>query len=181
MRETLSQIFSIIVTVQFLLVFSYMRQIAEKVPFLNNNAGILSSNLPDLWFGYTNQELNDLYEFWGPKGRKRYTSVASFDMMAFIPSYALTLGYICYQLISKELSLALWWIALIAWCDYVETFILMISCSAYPHGDVQHMDLLIQISSYANMAKWVLVVGLVAYLLHSVMQKKGPVEKDKKE
>ena len=171
MNEILSQIMSAIIAAQFLFVYSKMRFLIQKLP---------SSNIPDLWFGYSPQDLDNIYELWGPTGRQRYTSVAHFDMMAFIPSYASLLGYMCYYVI-EDWSLILWWIALIAWCDYVETFILMITCSAYPHGDVQHMELLIQISSYANMAKWILVAAIIGFSIYSTMQKKNTVEKDKKE
>lgn len=171
MNETLSQIFSVLVAGQFLYIFTWLQHLVQKLP---------SSNIPDLWFGYSIQDLDSIYELWGAKGRQRYVSVATFDMMAFIPSYALALSCTCQYAI-KDWSLTLWWVALIAWCDYIETFILMITCSAYPHGDVEHMDTLIKISSYSNMAKWILAAGIIAFSIYNLAMGKKTTEKDKQD
>jgi hypothetical protein len=162
MNETLSQLVSIVIAAQFIISFSYIRHLTQRLP---------GSNIPDFWFGYSTHDLNDIFELWGTKGRKYYVQVAKFDMMAFIPSYALMLGYIFYNF-GLDVSTTIWWISIIAWCDYVETFVLMIQCAAYPHGDVMHMDTLVKISSYSNMAKWLLIVGLVIHGIDRGVEKR---------
>jgi hypothetical protein len=43
------------------------------------------------------------------------------------------------------------------------------------------MEILIPISSYANMGKWILAVGLFAYTASCVMQRKKIADENKKE
>jgi hypothetical protein len=173
MNETLSQLFAVVIAGQFLYFYMRTRHLIQRVP---------SNSIPDLWFGYSTQDLNEIYEIWGDRGRKRYMTVANFDMMAFIPSYVVALMWFCHPVLKDwDWSLTLWWVGFIAWCDYVETFILLITCSAYPHGDVQHMDILIQISSYANMAKWILAGGFFAFCVYTVTTQKENNEKDKQD
>jgi len=171
MNETLRQVFYTLVGLQFLYVRLRLQHLVEKLP---------SSNIPDLWFGYSTKDLNNIFEFWGPDGRKAYASVATYDMIAFIPSYSIALGSLFHYFV-RDWSLTLWWIPLIAWCDYIETFILMINCSAYPHADVHHMDTLVLISSYANMAKWVLLGGMFFVIVFTVIQNRKTENKDKKD
>jgi hypothetical protein len=120
--------------------------------------------IPDLRFGYSRDELMQLFETWGEDGRNHYLRVETVDLFCYIPAYVVFGGGMLW----KALQLAgwsEWWIYLVpvmALADYVETLSQTYNCITFPKGFNEYVFLL---GTTANKIKWVSVGFMVMVMV----------------
>jgi hypothetical protein len=140
-------------------VFSF-RQIFQDVQPCN-------STIPDFMFGYSDQQLNSLYEKWGRDGRQAYVKGANTDLFPCMEAYTILLGAFLVvasdRLRWKNDRIAYAAVAVML-LDLVETLIQRHGSQVYPEKLSPNM---IWLGSVCNQAKWALLVGCVAVVMGS--------------
>ena len=122
-----------------------------------------NETIPDSRFGYSSQQLNNLYEAWGADGRKAYIKTANTELFPFMESYALIMGSLLI-IAARRMN----WKEEIAFlaiftmlCDAGETLVQRRGSQVYPE---QLSATTIAAGSLFCQVKW-LLVGLSALLV----------------
>lgn len=140
-------------------VFSF-RQISKDVEPCN-------STIPDFMFGYSDQQLNSLYEQWGRDGRQAYVKGANTDLFPCIEAYTILLGAFLVvasdRLRWKNDRIAYAAVAVML-LDLGETWIQRHGSQVYPEKMSPNM---IFLGSLCNQAKWALSVGCLVVVVAS--------------
>ena len=142
--------------------------------------------IPDVWFGYTPNDIYDWLESIGPHGRRNYLDIMKWDFVPYMPSYMFLLGSVLCKLCESSsggsnnaILVSSWrrycipWIApLIMAFDIVETGSNYFLTVQFP----KKVEVVVILSSIANQIKWVLfgigIVQLVALLIHRNLKPK---------
>ncbi|KAL7525824.1 hypothetical protein ACHAXR_001178 [Thalassiosira sp. AJA248-18] len=135
---------------------------------------------PDLWFGYDSNDIYDWLKHIGPHGRKQYLSIIAWDLLPYMEAYAIFLGSLLLNECKKancNCDLALIFPLVMAF-DVVETLTNGYAVMQYPN----RIDpIIVEISSVANMSKWVSFgVGLsllVAIFVRNTLRVAGAQKK----
>lgn len=133
-----------------------------------------AGSIPDMRvLGYSAEELEQLFQAWGPQGRDEYIFVAVADVVLLIPIYTVFFGGILLKAIShfsptssswQSRKSAAYMVLGIAGADVVETLSQIYSCSVYPSTN----RFLIDVGRMGNRLKY-LLFGLYFVLLFTVL------------
>merc|ERR1712038_1731820 len=110
--------------------------------------------IPDVRFGFTNDDIHSLYESWGEFGRSIYYRINLLDLL-FIPCYTLLLGSLLARTspLMNKIDLDITLISTVtAVCDLIETVSLRRAVNIYP---MLMDEKVAQIASLAQQVKWI--------------------------
>ena len=119
----------------------------------------LSAPPPDLWFGYNSNEIYTWIGHIGKEGRQQYLFMIAWDLFPYMESYALLFGSLLMNECNKsskydkqyEQQFALVFPLIMAF-DFIETSTNGYAVMQYPN---EINPIIVQISSVANMSKWI--------------------------
>ena len=165
------QLYETVLCNRKLLIAVIVAQISSVLVMMKLNSMCLSMGagpIPDLRFGFSSEEIYNIFEDCGYEGRQNYLRLALFDFMPYIPAYTICMGSLLFHL----LRLADWNVRLSvimvfgAFCDYIETMVLVIGCFLFPQRLSENA---VVISDSFNRIKWILVaIEVVLFLSASV-------------
>jgi hypothetical protein len=129
-------------------------------------AQLAGTSVPDLHFGFSVDEMRDMYRAWGAEGCNAYYEAASMDLFPLMESYTLCLGSLLVLVARRQgLKDRISMIALaVMLCDVGETFILRRGCRNPPPYLPSST---IKLSSLCNILKWILLsvsLGILSLL-----------------
>jgi hypothetical protein len=119
-----------------------------------NGAG----GVPDLMFGFSPQELRELYGAWGEEGCAAYIKAATVDLFPYMESYTLVMGSLLVKGARRmgwNDQIAALVVISIMMFDVVETLILRQGC-VLPIAPDYLSDTTIRLASACNQLKWIL-------------------------
>jgi hypothetical protein len=119
-----------------------------------------AAGIPDLLFGFSPQELRELYDIWGEEGCAAYVKAAKVDLFPYMESYTLAMGSLLVMGARRMgwndqiAALA----AIIMMLDVGETVVLRQGCVESLQGAAPDYlsDTTILFASVCNQLKWIL-------------------------
>lgn len=141
---------------------------------------IIGGSPPDLWFGYSFDDLNYFYKTLGNDGCQHYIQMAKWDFFPFMPVMFISLNFYLkksceYFGLPTHFSL----LTIVAWvADIIETGIQMYGCSLYP---ISLSPVLVMSGSLGNQLKWIISIPSIIFILFYFMSKFFPKMASKNE
>ena len=111
-------------------------------------------DIPDVWFGCTDDALYKYLHKLGPQGRRAYTNINTLDFLIYMPSYAILLRTLLLrQCRWAGVSTKISWICIVVlMSDIIESFIFRYATRQFPNRLDSNLLL---VASIANQGKWV--------------------------